>query len=67
MSRGTHSMICMLCDTRVTCPWEEEIEHVAMASGWIELPKTDRRRSPHNVCSACASELAAVVVGRAAA
>lgn len=60
-------MICMLCDTRVTCPWEEEIEPVAATAGWVELPKNDRRRSPHAVCKACAFELAAIVVGKAAA
>lgn len=59
---GTHSMICMLCDTAVTRPWEEEIEPVADAAGWLTLPKTpDRRRSPHSVCAACAWELAGML------
>lgn len=53
---GTHSMICMLCPARVTCPWEEEIEPVALAAGWVEFPKTARRRSPANICGDCARE-----------
>lgn len=60
-SRGTHSMICMLCDARVVCPWEQEIEPIAEAAGWITLPKTDRRRTPHSTCAACAAELAQAV------
>src|SRR5271156_2502808 len=50
------SMICMLCSARVTCPWEQEIEPVALAAGWIEFPKNARRRSPASICGDCAQE-----------
>lgn len=65
-SSGTHSMICMLCDARVTCPWEVEIEPVAMAAGWVEFPKSERRRHPTNICGACAAEAASLLGSRAA-
>lgn len=53
-------MLCMLCDARVTCPWEEAIEPVAEAAGWMTLPKSERRRSSVSVCGACFEEVFAI-------
>jgi len=61
MSRGTHSMVCMLCDARVTCDWDDDIDAAATAAEWVLLPKTERRKTPHSVCAPCMSEIAATV------
>jgi len=54
-------MICMLCDARIFVPWEEGdagLDRKRRELEWIELPKTELRRSPHHCCATCAREVA---------
>lgn len=57
-------MICMTCNAKVTCPWEEDIDPVAIKAGWMMLEPREGRKHETAICGVCVVEIARLRLAR---